>query len=141
MSNVNQAVKTRKNSLNHKVSLALLSGALAFQSAELVRLWASSPTNSDALTYDNGNSPLHIAVQNSWVQATKILLEKGSSPHNINSEDLSVITLARNIYREYENKVILYEAGLILDHEANIKFICARQVLDILDKYKYADNI
>ena len=137
--------KTLTLNLNKKFSFLLLSGALALQSGALLKRWASLPGHSENIAIDkNGNTALHIAVKNSWAAATQILLNRGASVQSINDDDLSVITLARNIYREYENKLILaksYDREILLDDNTTIKFIKAKQILDILDKYKYADNI
>jgi hypothetical protein len=134
-----------KTALNKKISFALLSGAMVFQSETLIKRWANLPGHSQNIAIDeHGNTALHIAVQNSWPEATEILLNRGASTASINVEDLNVIALARNIYREYENKVILaksYDREILLDDNTTIRFVKAKQVLDILDKYKYADNI
>jgi hypothetical protein len=144
MNNVQERIQTIKLELNKKLSFALLSGAVVLQSPELIKSWANSQIGGEPQVYENGNTALHIAVQNSWVEAAEILLKNGISPARINYEDLSAITLARNIYHEYANKIIVsdsYAGKTALDEETTAKFVQAKQVLDVFDKYKYADNI
>ncbi len=144
MSNIKYRIQLKKSQLNKKISFALLGGAVALQSPELIKSWANLQNDNSAPTYENGNTALHVAVQNSWPEAAEILLTKGASLSSINYEDLSVITLARNIYDEYESKLSIaksYDQEVALDEDTNAKFTQAKQVLDILDKYQYADNI
>lgn len=144
MNNIKEIIHAKKQQLNKKVSFALLSGAVTLKSSDLIKSWANLSANDNSPIYENGNTALHIAVQNSWPDATEILLNKGASLKSINYEDLSVTTLARNIHEQYENEFsssFSYERETAIDEEKSDKLSKAKQVLDIIDKYQYADNI
>jgi hypothetical protein len=146
MYTVKQIIKEKELSFYKNFSYAFLSAALLLQSNKMVELWANLPHLSNDIAIDEkGNTASHLAVQNSWPKATEVLLNRGASPGSINYEDFSVETLARNVYREYAHKVAMSEsysgAATPLNRETAEKFAQAKQVLDVLDKYKYADYI